>query len=152
MTLTANGRRQKWNFLAFVLSRLYGKVITFAFNVNKKFFPIFLLDWFKEYSENEQNQNYFLPFAVAVNVMLKLTIIGSRCLCSVTVPRACTQNLRFARTTCCLLHLMYSEGKRNKKLQRLQASELLVYPKCVAGFCHSETQPGEVVSLYIVAT
>ena len=28
-----------------------------------------------DYSENEQNQNYFLPFAVAVvvNVMLKLT-------------------------------------------------------------------------------
>ena len=75
MTLMANGRRQKLNFLASVLSRLYTKVKIFSFTVNKRFFPIFLLDWFKEYRENEQNQNYFLPFAVAVNVMLKLTII-----------------------------------------------------------------------------
>ena len=73
--LTANGRQQKLNFLAFVLTRLYTKVKIFAFTVNKNFFLFFLLDWFKENSENEQNQNYFLLFAVAVNVMLKLTIV-----------------------------------------------------------------------------
>ena len=44
MTLTANGRRQKLNFLASVLSRLYDKVKIFSFIVNKRFFPIFLLD------------------------------------------------------------------------------------------------------------
>ena len=44
LTLTANGRRQKLNFLASVLSRLYTKVKIFSFTVNKSFFPIFLLD------------------------------------------------------------------------------------------------------------
>ena len=44
MTFTANGRRQKVNFLASVLSRLYTKVKIFAFTVNKRFFTIFLLD------------------------------------------------------------------------------------------------------------
>ena len=44
--------------------------------MNKRFIPIFLLDGLKEYSENEQNQNYFLPFAAAVNVMLKLTNVA----------------------------------------------------------------------------
>ena len=44
--------------------------------MNKRFFPIFLLDLFNEYNDNEQSQNDFLPFAVAVNVMLKLTIIS----------------------------------------------------------------------------
>ena len=44
MTLTANGRRQKLNFLASILSRLYDKVKIFSFTVNKRFLPIFLLD------------------------------------------------------------------------------------------------------------
>ena len=43
MTLTTNGRRQKLNFLASVLSRLYTKVKIFAFTVNKIFLSIFLL-------------------------------------------------------------------------------------------------------------
>ena len=51
MTFTANGRRQKLNFLASVLSRLYTKVKIFAFTVNKRFFTIFLLDCFKEYAK-----------------------------------------------------------------------------------------------------
>ena len=39
-----NGARQKLNFLASILSRLYTKEKIFSFTVNKRFFPIFLLD------------------------------------------------------------------------------------------------------------
>ena len=41
MALTANGRRQKLNFLASILNRLYTKVKIFAFTVNKRFFLFF---------------------------------------------------------------------------------------------------------------
>ena len=54
MTFTANGKRQR---LPPVISRLYTKVKIFTFAVNKIFFPIFLLDRFKDYRKSEQNQN-----------------------------------------------------------------------------------------------
>ena len=61
MMFMANGKRQKLNFLLSAFSCLYTKVKIFAFAVNKRFFPIFLLVDLRiiDYRKCEQNQNYF---------------------------------------------------------------------------------------------